>query len=262
MGTLYIVPTPIGNLEDITIRAIKTLFSVDYIACEDTRRTGILLQELKKRYFNSLLSTSIATSDKSRIVLELSSRLRSNNKIPILIPYYDEVEIYKIPEIVQYLSDDKNIALVSDSGSPVIADPGYKLIVAAMKSDIPIITLPGPTSVIPALVASGFPPNRFYFIGFIEKQSRAKKDQLMQVKTMWQASSKGITVVAFESPKRFMETLEILKEIFGDIQISVSREMTKIHENIYRGTISELQNSSPLLKGEIVLTFYIGGDKS
>ena len=151
MGTLYIVSTPIGNLEDISIRAIKTLFSVKYIACEDTRVTGHLLSLLKQRINNQEVTV------KGIVV---------TNK-PTLIPYYDEVEEQKTPEIIGLLEKGHDVALLSDAGTPLISDPGYKIVNLAIKHGIKLVPIPGPSSFLTALVASGLPINDFRFIGYI-----------------------------------------------------------------------------------------------
>lgn len=235
MGTLYIVATPIGNLEDITVRAIKALATADIIACEDTRRTGLLLSSLKTWYpwyFEK------ATS-------------------PQLVSYYDEIELSKAPMLIGKLQNDQSVVLVSDSGTPLISDPGFKLVSMALKRQIPVISIPGPTALINALVVSGFPPNKFLFIGFIEKKENAKNIQLEHLVSMQKQTGKGLTVISYEVTERLSETLEILKEFAGDIEIAVVREMTKLHEEVLRGTISTVLPSIAQIKGEIVLVFHL-----
>src|SRR3989344_8750759 len=154
MGTLYVVSTPIGNLEDITIRAIKTLFVVDVIACEDSRHTGLLLQELKKRH----------------------PELTVQEKKPQLIPYHEHNEMQETPRLVGLLEEDKTIALVSDAGTLLVSDPGFLLIKECRKRNIPIIPIPGPSSVITALSVSGLPTDNFWFVGYLpKKQGRRTK---------------------------------------------------------------------------------------
>jgi len=146
MGVLYIVATPIGNLEDISIRALKNLFSVDAIACEDTRKTGMLLKLLNEKYKTTILSLE-------------------NNR-PELISYYEQNELQRIPQIINALKNGMNVALVSDAGTPAISDPGYKLIRECIKEGINIESIPGASSVITSLVVSGLPTDRFLFVGY------------------------------------------------------------------------------------------------
>lgn len=237
MSTLYVVSTPIGNLEDITIRAIKTLFSVDYIACEDTRRTGLLLSQLKEKYTTLIYSK------------------------PKLISYYDEIESVRSLEIIDLLLKENNVALVVDSGTPLICDPGYKLIADCIKQEIKIVPVPGITSLITALTVSGLPPDKFLFIGYLP-DSRNKRDNLLLDLQHRYASRHSevvgkfhLTIIFFETPHRLKESLEALKNIFGDMEIVIARELTKIHEEIWRGKVSDalVHFNSP--KGEFVILF-------
>lgn len=238
MGTLYIVATPIGNLEDITIRALKTLFSVDYIACEDTRNTGQLLALLQQKF--TLINQLIEV------------------RKPKLISFYDEVEEQKIPEIIALLEQEQSVALVSDAGTPLISDPGFKLVKECIKRNIKIISIPGPSSVVTALTLSGLAANNFLFLGYLPpKQSHRKK--ILQELLSSSKTSKQIhpTIIFFESPHRIKGSLEDLREVFGDIEIVIARELTKIHEEILRGKISVLREKMNIVKGEIVLLFNI-----
>ncbi len=251
MGILYIVATPIGNLEDITIRAIKTLFNVDYIACEDTRNTGQLLQYLKQKYSQFYSSREGVSATESR-----SSRLRSNN-IPQLISYYDEIEFKRVPEIIGLLEQDKNVALVSDSGTPLISDPGFKLLQECIKRGIKVVSIPGATSLITALTSSGLSTNNFFFIGYLPSTQNKRQKILSQLQHRYPSSNTNVvretypTIIFFETPHRLKESLEDLKEVFGDIEIVICRELTKVHEEIWRGTISEAINKD--FKGEIII---------
>lgn len=244
MGTLYIVATPIGNLEDITIRAIKTLFSVDYIACEDTRRTGQLLGNLELRIKNQELGI------KDLII-----------KKPKLISYYDEVEFQKAPLIAQLLRDGNNIALVSDAGTPLISDPGYKLIQACIKENITVTAIPGPSAGLTALTVSGLPANQFLFIGYLPSASNKRKKLLLGLQHWYCYSHSEVvkdihpTVIFFETSHRIKETLADIKSVFGDIELVIARELTKIHEEVIRGKISEVENAVEDIKGELVLLF-------
>ncbi|OGF99235.1 16S rRNA (cytidine(1402)-2'-O)-methyltransferase, partial [Candidatus Gottesmanbacteria bacterium RBG_13_37_7] len=224
MGTLYLISTPIGNLDDITLRAIKTLFSVDYIACEDTRRTGNLIMNYESRIKNK----------------ELQIKDLNNSKKLQFISYYDEIEEKKLPDIINLLEKDNNVALVSDSGTPLISDPGYKLVSECIKRKIKVVSIPGPSSVLTALISSGLPPNQFIFLGYLPL-NKNKRLKLIEELNQTLKISKNIkpTVIFFESPHRLIRTLQDIKNIFGDITIVVAREMTKIHEEIWRGLIVE-----------------------
>ncbi len=216
-GKLFIVPTPIGNLDDITYRAIETLKNVDLVLAEDTRKSKILF----KKY-------SITTSIKSYHI---------NNEHKVVNTY------------VESLVDGKKLALVSDAGTPSISDPGFLLIRESIKKNIEIICLPGATALIPALVISGLPSERFVFEGFLPK----KKGRDSRLKEL---SIENRTLVLYESPLRVRKTLEDLKKFFGaDRRISLSREISKIYEETYRGTIEgaiiHFSNKNP--KGEFVI---------
>ncbi|MCJ7739866.1 16S rRNA (cytidine(1402)-2'-O)-methyltransferase [Candidatus Microgenomates bacterium] len=217
MGTLYLVSTPIGNLEDITLRAIKTLFSVDFIACEDTRKTGNLIQNYELRIKNQ----------------ELKIPDLNTPKIPKYISYYDEIELKRIPEIINLLQEGKDIALVSDSGTPLICDPGYKLVKECLKQNIKITSIPGPSSVITALTLSGLPPNDFRFIGYLPS-NQTKRQKLLNNLLANRKDGQSSTIIAFETPHRLSESLADIKNIFGDIEMVICRELTKIYEEVWR----------------------------
>lgn len=234
MGTLYIVSTPIGNLEDLTIRAIKTLFSVDIIACEDTRRTGLLLQKLKEQYASKLTdSTPLHRS----VELHLESKL---------LRYDDNHEQSQTPFIIQKLEEGKSVALVSDAGTPLISDPGYKLVSEALKRGINVISVPGPTAAIAALTVSGLPTNHFMFLGYPpEKQSHRLK--------LFRTLPKDITIIFYCAPHKLQQTLTDMQTVFGDIPIVIARELTKIHEEVWRGKLSEAISYFLNPQGEFVL---------
>ena len=234
-GTFFVVATPIGNLQDITTRAIKTLMSVDAIAAEDTRKTGLLLQNIMA--LNNTNTTNI-----------------TNNPIrPRLISYYEQNELQRIPEIINALKSGLNIALVSDAGTPTISDPGFKLVREAIKEGIRVESIPGPSSVISALVSSGLPTDKFLFIGYPPKKPGHRK-------TLFESLTKlpiKTTVILFEGPHHLLRTLGEMEGIFGDIDIVVCRELTKIHEEIRPEkisiSISHFSKSNP--KGEFVILF-------
>lgn len=208
MGTLYIIATPIGNLGDITLRAIKILQTVNAIACEDTRKTGMLLSR----------------------ILPIDA-----NK-PRLISYYEQNELQRIPEIIPALKDGLNIALVSDAGTPTISDPGFKLVRECIREGIRVESIPGPSSVISSLVSSGLPTDKFLFVGYPPKKPGHRKKLFQSLTTV--LDSIKATFILFEAPHKIIRTLGELQESFGDIDIVLCRELTKIHEEIRREKIS------------------------
>lgn len=227
MGILYIVATPIGNLQDITLRAIKTLQSVDAIACEDTRKTGMLLSK-------------ILPIDASK---------------PRLVSYYEQNELQRIPEIINALKNGLNIALVSDAGTPTISDPGFKLVRETIREGISVESIPGPSSVISSLVSSGLPTDKFLFFGYPPKKPGHRKTFFHNVASMIRIIK--VTIIMLEAPHKIIRTLEEMKEVFGDIDIAICRELTKIHEEIRREKIStSIEHFSEINpKGEFVILF-------
>ncbi|WP_226389582.1 16S rRNA (cytidine(1402)-2'-O)-methyltransferase [Penaeicola halotolerans] len=220
---LYLVPTPIGNLEDITLRAINTLQSVDFILAEDTRTSGKLLKHLA-----------------------INKPLQS---------YHIFNEHGTVEKVIKRLQAGETAALITDAGTPGISDPGFLLVRACIKEDITISSLPGATAFVPALVNSGLPNDRFIFEGFLPHK-KGRKTRIDALK------DEERTMVFYESPHRLLKTLEQLGEVFGeDRQACVSRELSKLHEENVRGTLAELLQyyQSHVLKGEIVLT--IAGKK-
>ena len=214
---LFVVPTPIGNLEDITLRALKVLKEVDFILCEDTRTTGNLLRhfDIEKPCY----------------------------------PYHIRNEHQQLENIISRIRQVDSVALTSDAGTPAISDPGFLLVRECLRNDIEVECLPGATALIPALVDSGLPASSFKFYGFIPH----KKGKETCLKTM---AASDETAIFYESPYRLLKTLEMMVPIFGaDRMVSVSRELTKIHEETFRGTVSEAvaHFSSKPVKGEIVV---------
>lgn len=217
-GTLYVVATPIGNLEDISFRAVRILREADRIACEDTRQTRKLLE----RY-------SIATP---------------------LISYHEHNEAARAEELIRELESGKNIALVSDAGTPLISDPGYRLVASARQLGIPVSPIPGPGAFLAALSASGLPTDSFVFLGFLPPKKSQRRKLLEQWKTV------PATLVLYEAPHRAVESLEDISEILGPREIVLAREVTKIHEEFLHGPAAEILKSlsdRPALKGEITL---------
>ena len=215
--TLYVVPTPIGNMEDITERTIKTLELVDVLFCEDTRITGELLSKLgiKKK----LVSSNDHNEDDTK---ELA---------------------------IKYLEDGLNLGIVTDRGTPIISDPGYKIVEECIRKGYNTIPLPGANALIPALIASGIQPSPFMFYGFLNSKLQKREKELELLKNY------PMTIIFYEAPHRIISTLESILKVFGDRRISISRELTKLHEEIYRGSISDVINelNSQEIRGEFVL---------
>ena len=216
-GTLYIVATPIGHLEDITLRAIRTLKDVDVIAAEDTRHTQTLL-----RHF------SIDTP---------------------LTSYHEHNERAKTGQLVARLERGESIALVSDAGTPAISDPGYRLVVEATRLGIRVVPIPGPSALIAALSAGGLPTDGFNFRGFLPARKRERRSKLQEFR------DDRYSIVVYEAPHRLKESLDDIREIFGDRRMVLARELTKLHEELLRGRISEViaEISQREIRGEVTL---------
>ena len=216
-GALYIVSTPIGNREDITLRALRILKEVDLIAAEDTRHTGPLL-----RHFG--------------IQTPLTS-------------YFEGNELKKKEFILSRLRQGHSIALVSDAGTPGISDPGFRLIQTAIENQISIVPIPGPSAVIAALSVSGLPTDAFLFKGFLPHKSKKRKELLKQLEEVRE------TLILYESPHRISETLNDIFETLGDREMVLTRELTKVYEEVLRGKVSEIINQigERKLKGEMTL---------
>lgn len=214
--TLYLIPTPIGNMEDITLRAINILKEVEVVFCEDTRVTGQLLNNLN-----------------------IKKKLISN---------FEHNETKNKEKLLEYLNSGCNIGLVSDRGTPIISDPGYNLSKVAIDSGFNVVSLPGPTALIPALTSSGLNPMPFCFYGFLNSKSSKRKKELENLKNL------NMTIIIYEAPHRINETLKDIEKIIGKKRkISISREITKKYEEIYRGEVSELIKENNNYKGELVI---------
>lgn len=216
-GTLYIVATPIGNLQDITFRALETLKSVDLIACEDTRHTGKLLKSF-----------------------DIENRL---------ISYHEHNEAERSEELCKKMIAGMNIALVSDAGTPCISDPGHRLIQMAHEQNITVVPLPGPAAFVAALSASGIASKPMLFEGFLPSKNGESRSRLKEL------SSINATIILYEAPHRLLRTLEYCLEIMGDRRATAARELTKLHEEIITGNLSDILNhfSSANIRGEFVL---------
>ncbi len=212
---LYLIPTPIGNLEDITIRALNCLKSVDVLLCEDTRETGILL----KKY-------------------DIHPKLLSCHE-------YNESKIVDL--VISMLGKGKNVGLVTDQGTPIISDPGFIISRAVIDNGYNVVSLPGATAFVPALTISGLSPSPFLFYGFL--RSRGKK-QINELKSLLPFS---YTMIFYESVHRLKETLENMLNVFGNRNIALCRELSKIHEEVFRGNITDIIDSVDMLKGEFVI---------
>ena len=214
-GILYIVATPIGNLEDITLRAIRILESADLIAAEDTRQTLKLLNHL-----------------------QISKQL---------ISYHRHNEEIKTEFLIKELKKGKDVALVSDAGTPGISDPGEEIIRKCIEENIKIVPVPGACAMINALIASGISTKEFEFLGFLPINKKLRKNKLEEIKNA------NKTLILYEAPHKLLHTLEDLKEIINDRKIVLARELTKIHEEFIRGDINLLLDKAEEIKGEIVL---------
>lgn len=213
--SLYLIPTPVGNMEDITLRSINTLKMVDLLLCEDTRITSELLHKLdiKKKLIHS-----------------------------------DDHNEDSLKEMVlSKLQEGLNIGLVTDRGTPIISDPGYKIVEFVSKNGFNVISLPGPTAFVPALTASGINPQPFLFYGFLNSKEQKREKELENLKKL------PYTIVLYEAPHRIKDMLESLLKVFGDRKIALNREISKKYEEIIRGNISEVLEIVEELKGEMVI---------
>jgi 16S rRNA (cytidine1402-2'-O)-methyltransferase len=232
MGILYIVSTPIGNLQDISYRAVKTLFAVDVIACADPQRMELFLQQIN------------VTTDENTIFQR-----------PKLLSYVELNELQRIPEVLGLLQEGKNVALAADAGTPAISDPGFKLIRACIEMGIKVAAIPGPSAVLTALVVSGLPTDKFLFLGYLpdnENQARRTLENLNGISALMQT-----TIIIFAMPETIIKTLELMGSVLDDKEIVICQELTKVQEETTRGKISEMlekfQERSP--KGDMVILF-------
>lgn len=216
-GTLYLVATPIGNLADITHRAIDVLKNVELIACEDTRHTRKLLQHYG-----------------------LSTRT---------VSYHEHNEQDRARQLIELLREGKDVAVVSDAGTPSISDPGFRLVRAAIENEIAVVPVPGPSALISALIAAGLPTDEFFFGGFLPARSNARRTRLTELRSV------PGTLIFYDAPHRLAETLKDAYEVLGEREAVVARELTKLHEEIKRARLSQLAEhySTEEARGEIVL---------
>lgn len=224
VGKLFVVSTPIGNLEDITLRAVSVLKDCDVIACEDTRTTKKLL-----------IRYGIETN---------------------LTSYHEHNEVEKSQKLLEELKEGKNVALVSDAGTPSVSDPGWRLVNLSIENKVEVVPVPGPSATLSALVVSGLPTDSFLFLGFFPKTAGKKKELLKNVKDY------PYTLIFYESARRLSGTLSVLLEILGNRNICVAREMTKLYEEVIRGSVSEvisILSERDTVKGEV--TVVLEGDR-
>lgn len=217
-GGLYVTATPIGHLSDVTLRALATMAAVDVLLCEDTRTTAKLLE-----------------------------RYGIRNR---LMPYHEHNAAKVRPAILKALGDGQAIALVSDAGMPLVSDPGYRLVAECVANAIPVTAIPGASAVLTALALSGLPTDRFAFLGFLPTKSGERKKLLMEFMNV------KATLIAFESPHRIVDALVDMASVLGNRRVAVTRELTKLHEEVLRGTaleIHETLSARPSVKGEITL---------
>ena len=211
---LYIAATPIGNLKDITLRTLEVLQTVDGIICEDTRRTSLLLNHYQI------------------------------NKPLMVLNDYNEAKVF--PQIIERLKSGQNLALVSDAGTPLISDPGYKLVRECLQQKIPVDSLPGPSSVITALTLSGLPPDKFTFLGYLPEKSGHRTNTLKEL-------IPSMTYIIFVAPHKLLRTLEDMEKVLGDIEVTLAHELTKIHQSVESKTITEWLKILKNPKGEYIL---------
>ncbi len=217
-GTLFVAATPIGNLEDITLRALRVLKEVDVIACEDTRQSGKLLSHF-----------GIATPT---------------------ISYHDHNEATRSADLIERLKSGLNVALITDAGTPLVSDPGYRLVNAAIDAGIAVVPIPGASAALGALAAAGLPTDEFRFCGFLPPKSGQRRKALEELK------GEACTLVFYEAPHRILDALEDIQAVYGSRPVVVARELTKLHEEFLRGTAAEVRASlagRPAVKGEITL---------
>ena len=214
--TVYLIPTPIGNMDDLTYRSVETLRFVDVIFCEDTRETGKLLK-----------------------YLDISKPLIAN---------HDHNEVNNKEKLLSFLNSGKNVGLVSDRGTPVISDPGFEIARFAIEAGYNVVGLPGANALIPALIMSGISPKPFTFYGFLNSKSSKRKKELEHLK------SYNTTLIFYEAPHRIHEMLDDIKEIMGgERKVAIAREITKKFEEIYRGTVNDIITQNIDFKGEMVI---------
>lgn len=230
MGILYIVSTPIGNLQDLTLRAAQTILSSPYVITESTSKTANLMGFIRTSF---------------------PSLTRMPNK-PSIVSFSEDEEEQKLPQVIKIL-ENYDAALVSEAGTPLVSDPGFKLVREAVKRGINIISIPGASAPIAALTTSGLPTDKFFFVGYLPKKDGKRTEILTKLLTV--KNEIGTTLIFFESPHRLVESLKSILQVYGDIPIVITRELTKIHEEVRRELVAQsieyFTKTSP--KGEFVI---------
>lgn len=244
MGTLYVVATPIGNLKDTTLRAIETLFSVDFLLCEDTRRTLKLLSWIK---------------DVENDVDSGGVKRGSEVSLPRLLSFHEHNEEQRVSQVVELLQEGKDVALVSNAGTPLISDPGFRLIRECLREGIEIAPVPGVSAVTAALSVSGLPINNFLFLGFLSKKESKREGVLRGLLSCISTLIQTPTIVFFESPRRLISSLRLIESIFGgETPTVVCFELTKVHESHLRGSATSILGklgNGENLRGEMTVLF-------
>ena len=235
MGILYLVATPIGNIDDITLRAIKMLFEATVIVCEDTRRIGLLLSTLLSRY--PFIRQTIQMQKHQQHII-----------------FHDQNEYSQIPDLVNILESGKDIALVSDAGTPLISDPGYKLVSECIKRQIKVVSIPGASAFVTALTSSGLPPHHVLFLGYPPEKASQRQKLFSELSSFFKTGSYLHPIIIFYvSPHKLLRTLEDLNGTIGKQKITIARELTKIHEEVWYGTPEDAVIHFTDPKGEFVL---------
>jgi len=220
MGTLYLVGTPIGNLEDTSLRALRILKSVSLIAAEDTRRARILARKYE-------IDTPITS-------------------------YFEGNKLAKLDTVLDALAGG-DVAVISEAGMPGLSDPGYELAQTAIERGVPVVPIPGPSAPVTALVASGLPTDRFLYLGFLSRRAKERRDQLAEV------THEPYTLILFEVPHRLVDSLADIEDVIGDRPIAVCRELTKLHEEVWRGSVSDARDHFATIEPRGEFTLVVGG---
>ncbi len=233
MGTLYLVATPIGNLKDISFKALEVLNSADLVLAEDTRKTGQMLANFRQ-------------TEPFAQVFQTKSQLLS---------FFEGNEEKRTPQILSLLRQGQNIALVSNAGTPLVSDPGFKLVRECLKENIKVEAVPGASALLTALTISGLPPDKFLFLGFLPKKPGKRQKLLASLNNIKEQLT--TTVIIYTSPHRVLKELEEIRSEFGNIHIVLAKELTKLHEEVVRQTIDESISrfKDKKIKGEFVLLF-------
>ncbi len=262
---LYIVSTPIGNLEDITLRALKVLFSVPMILCEDTRRTGNLLEWYRRNLEFRIQNLEFRMSDNKRrenkeasVTEEEEEPEQLGKQKPKLVSFHDYNEQQRIPEVMEWLKQGLDMALVSDAGTPLVSDPGFKLVRRCLEEKVRVISIPGATAWLASLTSSGMPTDRVLFLGYLSPRAVRRRKELHQLKEALSGLRKSPTLVMYEAPHRLVTTLKDILEVAGNVEMVLASELTKLHEKVEKKSVSlwmaELSQQKKI-RGEYTVLF-------